>query len=155
MLPEQKRTRFLGRHKHNIDGKGRISIPAEFREILASLNVRQLIITNDEHCLDVYTSEQWDSIMDWIESFPSFMEEAERFRQFYISAAQLVEIDKQGRILIPPTLREEVGLTKEIMIMGDGSKIQIWNKETWDQINQDNKFSLREIKNKLASNTER
>ena len=145
----------MGRHKHNLDGKGRVSIPVEFREILAGLDVRQLVITNGENCLDVYTPDQWERIMAWVDTLPTFLEETERFKQFYISAAQWVDLDRTGRVLIPPTLREEAGLHKEVMIMGDGEKIQFWDKATWDQVNETNRLQFRDIKNKLADYTER
>ena len=144
------RNRLLGRHKHTLDSKGRVSIPMDFRGIFSEQGVTQLVVTNSDNCLDLYTPEQWEELMEWVDSLPQFLEETEQFRQFYISAAQWVDIDKQGRILIPPTLREEADLNKEVMVTGEGELLKIWDKDRWSQVNEANKLNFRKTKNKLA-----
>ena len=143
--------RFFGRHFHTLDGKGRVAIPAEFREILSNLNVTRLVVTNSDQCLDAYTPDRWDRELDWVETLPPTAEATERYRRFYISAAQVVEIDSQGRILVPPTLRESAGLGKDVVIFGDGEKLQIWDKAAWDRVHDGDRLSFREIKNALAA----
>ncbi len=137
----------------NMDGKGRVAIPAKFREILAALNVSQLWVTNSDRCLDVYTPAQWDQTLTWLNSLPNTDEDVEAYRLFYVIPAQLVDIDKQGRVLIPPELRQTAELDKEVMVTGDGEKIQIWNKATWDEVFNAARGRFRQIKNNLAQMT--
>jgi MraZ protein len=127
-----------------------VAVPAEFREILANLGVTRLVVTNSDQCLDVYTPDRWERELDWVETLPPTAEATERYRQFYITAAQEVEIDSQGRIRVPQALRDAAGIARDVMITGDGEKIQVWDKAAWDRVDQANRLSFREIKNKLA-----
>ena len=149
-VADQGLRRFFGRHIHSLDGKGRVAVPSEFREILSNLNVTHLVVTNSDQCLELYTPDRWERELDWVETLPPTAEATERYRQFYITAAQTVEVDAQGRIRVPPALRESAGLDKDVVITGDGEKIQIWDKVAWDRVDQANRLSFREIKNKLA-----
>ncbi len=144
-------SRFIGRHSHSMDNKGRLSIPAPFRELLDRLGERKLVITNSKLCLEVFLASDWQKLLRKVEKLPQFKEEVELFKLYYISAASEVALDKQGRILVPQMLREEVGLDREVVIIGCGDRIQIWSKEVWRQRNQEAKSRFDQIRNTLAS----
>lgn len=125
---------FQGRFIHNIDNKGRVSIPASFREILAERYDSKLVLTNDfDKCIVAYPPDEWEMIVEKSKALSSMKKEVKIFQRYYISAAIKGELDRQGRILIPTTLREHAGLSKEICIIGIGNKIEIWDRREWDK----------------------
>ena len=105
---------FRGRFEHAIDNKGRTSIPSKFREIL---------ITNYDACLWAYPVAEWQIIENKVAALPQFKPEVKALQRMFISAATECPIDKQGRILIPPTLRDYAGLSKEIVFVGMTKRI--------------------------------
>ena len=123
---------FLGRYEHTLNKQGRTSVPARFRDLLEERGEAALIITNHEACLVAYPSADWHALMDKLATLPSSGREVTEFMRFFVSGAQECPIDKQGRVLIPPTLREHAGLTDQIMIVGMVKKIEIWAKPRWE-----------------------
>lgn len=122
---------FRGRFEHNIDTKGRTSLPAKFREILAGIQDERLIVTNFDHCLWAYPVVEWQAIEEKVAHLPQFKPEVKALQRVFISAATECNVDKQGRIMISPTLREYAGLEKEIVIVGMTKRIEIWDKSRW------------------------
>ena len=120
---------FRGRFEHTIDSKGRISIPARFRELLAEKNDERVMITNFDRCLVAYPREEWQTMEEKISSLSMVKKEAKAFQRFFVSAAVECPIDKLGRILIPPTLRSYARLEKEVVFAGMVKKFEIWSKE--------------------------
>lgn len=125
---------FRGRFDHTIDTKGRTSIPSKFREILASNYDERLIITNFDGCLWAYPVPEWQIIENKVASLPQFKEEVKALQRIFISAATECPIDKQGRVIIPPTLRDYAGLKKEIVMVGMTRRIEIWARDRWAAI---------------------
>lgn len=122
---------FRGRFEHTVDAKGRTSIPSKFREILATNYDERLIITNFDGCLWCYPVAEWQVIENKIAALPQFKEEVKALQRVFVSAATECPIDKQGRILIAPTLREYAGLTKDLVFVGMTKRIEIWAKDRW------------------------
>lgn len=122
---------FRGRFDHTIDEKGRTSIPSKFREVLASNYDERLMITNFDGCLWAYPVLEWQGIENKVASLPQFKEEVKALQRVFISAATECPIDKQGRILVPPTLREYASLNKDIVLVGMTRRIEIWSKDRW------------------------
>ncbi len=120
---------FRGRFEHTIDSKGRISIPAKFRELLAEKFDERVMITNFDRCLVAYPHEEWKNMEEKISSLSMVKKEAKAFQRFFVSAAVECPIDKLGRILIPPTLRSYARLEKEVVFAGMVKKFEIWSKE--------------------------
>ena len=120
---------FRGRFEHTIDSKGRISIPARFRELLAEKYDERVMITNFDRCLVAYPYEEWRSMEEKISSLSMVKKEAKAFQRFFVSAAVECPIDKLGRILIPPTLRSYAQLEKEVVFAGMIKKFEIWSRE--------------------------
>lgn len=122
---------FRGRFEHNIDAKGRTSIPSKFREVLSTNYDERLIITNFDNCLWAYPVLEWQSIETKVAALPQFKKEVKALQRVFISAAVECPIDKQGRILLPPTLRDYADLKKDIVLVGMTKRIEIWSKERW------------------------
>jgi MraZ protein len=124
---------FHGTFEQKIDEKGRVSIPVRFRELLRAEN-DQLFVTNfkveDTCCLDAYTPSQWQRLTERLRAREDLPPEAIRFYQhYYFPGAHECQLDKQGRLLVPPHLREHAGLVKEVVFTGGGSKFQIWDRD--------------------------
>ncbi len=135
---------FRGRHEYTIDSKGRTSIPAKFRDILNGKDNNGLIVTNEfDGCLVVYPIDEWRKVEEKISAFPDIRKEIKAYQRFFISGAVECPIDKQGRILIPPTLRDYAGLKRYVVFVGMLNKFEIWSKENWKAI-PDNMEDIRE-----------
>ena len=119
---------FMGEYNHTIDAKGRLIVPAKYREELGET----FVITNgNDGCLNIYTEEAWETFLGKLQLLPSNRDKREIIRAF-VSQANPVELDKQGRILIPPALREHAGLKKDVVLAGAIDKIEVWDKDNWE-----------------------
>jgi MraZ protein len=134
---------FRGRFDHTIDPKGRLSIPAKFREVLTERYDSRLVVTTLSGCLIAYPYPEWRILEERIAALPEFKKETRTFlRHFYSSAADC-PIDKLGRILIPQALRDYAGLKKDVMLLGTFKQFEIWSKKTWQSAEK--KVSLDDI----------
>jgi MraZ protein len=123
---------FMGEHSHTIDAKGRLILPAKFREELGS----SFIVTRGlEGCLSVYTMESWTNFAQAMQKFTTSKGNVRAFKRFVFGSAAEVEFDRQGRILIPGNLREYAHLEKEVVVLGTGDKVEIWSKAVFDEYN--------------------
>jgi len=122
---------FRGRFEHTVNSKGPVSIPAKFRELLAEKYDDRLILTNFDRCLVAYPYEEWRVLEERVGSLSMVKKEAKAFQRFFISGATECPIDKLGRILIPPTLRDYAQLGKNVVFAGMLRKFEIWSKERW------------------------
>ncbi len=124
---------FRGRYEYAIDSKGRISSPSKFKEILNQEYDNRLVITNYDHCLVAYPFQEWSLIEDKVKNLPALSKDARAFFRFFYSSGIDCEIDKHGRLLIPQSLRDYANLQKDVVLVGSGKKIEIWNKERWEE----------------------
>lgn len=122
---------FMGEYNHSIDAKGRVIVPAKFREELGEEFVVTLGL---DGCLFVYPDEEWQSFVGKLKELPG-NKEARQLQRYFMAGAATCEVDKQGRILLPAKLREQAALEKEIVFVGVVGKIEIWSKERWDTNN--------------------
>ncbi len=120
---------FMGEYNHTIDAKGRLIIPSKFREILGDAFV---VTKGLDGCLFVYDNEEWKRFEEKLRALPITNKEARQFVRFFLAGATEAEVDKQGRILIPNVLREFAGLTKDVVLVGVGSRIEIWSRERFE-----------------------
>lgn len=123
---------FCGEYSYNVDPKGRVGIPQKFREILGT---RFIVTRGLDECLFVYPMEEWEKFSQQLKSLPISNPNARQFVRFFMSGAVECELDKQGRILIPQTLRNYVGITKEVVVTGVGQRAEIWDLKKWDEYN--------------------
>ena len=120
---------FYGEYNHTIDAKGRLIIPSKYREVLGDT----FYVTKGlDGCLFVYDSSEWAAFEEKLKSLPLTSKDARKFVRFFLAGATMAEVDKQGRILIPASLRKYAELEKEVMLLGVGSRVEIWNKEKWE-----------------------
>ena len=132
---------FTGTYENKMDAKGRAFIPAKLRRDCGDSVVLTRWLDN---CVAIYTVEAWNVLADKLRALPSA--KARETQRFFFSAAETVELDKQGRVLVPPVLRQFAGLENDIVVIGAGERMEIWNKESWDNYNnsdlmQDNTIS--------------
>lgn len=120
---------FMGTYDHSIDAKGRVIVPAKFREALGDSFVVTLGL---DGCLFVYPEEEWEGFVKQLKELPG-SKEARKLQRYFMAGAAPCDVDKQGRVLIPSNLREKAGLEKDIVFVGVMSKIEIWSKERWDE----------------------
>lgn len=120
---------FMGTYEHSIDTKGRVIIPAKFRETLGDSFVVTLGL---DGCLFVYPEGEWEDFVKQLRELPG-SKEARKLQRYFMAGAAPCDVDKQGRVLIPSSLREKAGLEKDIVFVGVMSKIEIWSKERWDE----------------------
>ena len=121
---------FMGEYSHTIDAKGRIIVPVKFRE---SLGDNFVVTKGLDNCLFVYTKEDWQKFEEKLQTLPLTNKNARQFTRFFLAGAAEMEVDKQGRILIPSVLREFAALEKDVVFVGVGSRIEIWNRAGWDE----------------------
>lgn len=122
---------FMGEYNHTIDTKGRLIVPSKFREALGDAFV---VTKGLDGCLFVYDNIEWSLFEEKLKSLPITNKEARQFVRFFLAGATEAEVDKQGRILIPNVLREFAELTKEVVLIGVGSRIEIWSRERLDGV---------------------
>ena len=120
---------FMGEYNHTIDAKGRLIVPSKFREILGDAFV---VTKGLDGCLFVYDNEEWKLFEEKLRALPITNKEARQFVRFFLAGATEAEVDKQGRILIPNVLREFAELIKDVVLVGVGSRIEIWGKERFE-----------------------
>lgn len=122
---------FMGEYNHSIDAKGRLIIPSKFRDMLGD----EFVVTKGlEGCLFVFEKYEFESFMDKLNEKSDLEAKVRKIKRFFISGAQEMEPDKQGRMLVPTTLREYAGLEKEVVFAGVGGHIEIWDKSKWDDV---------------------
>ncbi len=123
---------FRGRSKHNLDEKGRLAIPARFKEVMNKTNDQCLVLTNHFNCIWAFLSDDWKFIEEKAANLSLFDSAVNTYRRYFISGAQECPL-KQGRVTIPPDLREIAGLKKEVVLVGELKLFEIWDKEKWEK----------------------
>lgn len=124
---------FRGQFSHSIDAKGRVSLPARFRDTLGASGDARFVLTPAlfDPCLHLYPMRAWEEFERKIAELPSLDPNIVRFRRLYVSAAIECELDRAGRVLVPPDLRERAGLSKDVLWAGMGRMIELWSEERW------------------------
>ncbi len=125
---------FRGINTITIDTKGRLAIPTRYRSALGAEEKVPLVVTIDteETCLLLYTATQWQLIENNLQKLPSFNAAARRIQRLLIGHATDVELDSNGRVLLPTVLRTYAQLEKDVVMIGQGNKFEVWNQELWE-----------------------
>lgn len=123
---------FMGEYNHTIDSKGRLIIPSKFREDLG----QEFVMTKGlDGCLFVFPRKEWEAFEEKLRSLPLINKNARKFSRFFLAGAATCELDRQGRVLVPGTLREFAGMDKEVVLTGMLDRIEVWSKEKWNENN--------------------
>ncbi len=129
---------FRGINNISVDAKGRMAMPARYREQLLEGCGGRLVVTVDrDHCLLVYPLPEWEIIESKLIELPSLNKQARLLQRLLIGHATELEMDGQGRILLPAILRDFAGLKKKAVLIGQGKKLEIWDEDTWDEKQQE------------------
>lgn len=144
---------FSGKHYKALDAKGRLIIPAPFREILSSNHTSKLILTNDvfDHCLCAYPVEEWQKLIEKVNQMPQTSDAVKYFMRRVIGSATECEIDKQGRVLVSQALRVDSGLNTEVVLLGLGNRIEIWDKSELDGVADPSRIDKKSFKEEFAN----
>ncbi|MEK4511867.1 MULTISPECIES: division/cell wall cluster transcriptional repressor MraZ [Paenibacillus] len=138
---------FMGEFQHSIDDKGRVIIPAKFRDLLGS----SFVVTRGlDKCLFVYPLQEWEVLEQKLKALPLMKSDARAFTRFFFSGATECEWDKQGRVNLPGSLRDYAKLEKDCVVLGVSNRVEIWSRDTWEQYFQQSEDTFNEIAEKLV-----
>lgn len=131
-----------GEYNHSVDAKGRMIIPSKLRE---QLGMTFVVTKGMDHCLHAYPNNEWEIFEGKLRQLPTTNEQTRAFKRFFLGSAADCEVDNQGRILLPASLRSFAGITKDVTIVGVGDHAEIWSKETWDSQNNVDDIDFNEM----------
>lgn len=138
---------FLGEHQHSLDAKARITIPSKFREELGEKFVATKGLDN---CIFLYPLQEWHEIEQKLSKLPLTRADVRSFVRFFFSGAAELELDKQGRTVVPANLRDYAEIEKDVVIIGVGSRIEVWSTGKWENYNEMASSSYEEIAENLV-----
>ncbi len=137
---------LIGEYRHNIDDKGRITIPSKFRE---EIGMKFVVTRGLDGCLFVYSMDEWNKIVSKLQTLPFTKKDARTFMRFFLSGATVCEFDKQGRINLTNSLILYAGIQKECTIIGVNDRLEIWASEKLDAIMEENELNFSAIAENL------
>ncbi len=144
---------FYGEYSHSIDRKGRLILPAKFREVAKNNFIDKFFVTRGlDKCLFMFSEEEWKSQENKFKAISFTKQEGRTFNRIYFSGAVDVVPDKQGRILLPPYLKDFAGIKKEVIIVGVSNRIEIWSAQAWEEFYANSRQSFEGIAEKLVDN---
>lgn len=138
---------FMGEYLHTLDEKGRIIVPAKFRD---NLGERCVITRGLDQCLFLYPESEWKNVEEKLKRLLLTQRDARAFTRFFFSGATDVEFDRQGRIMIPAGLRQYAKLEKEVVVIGVSTRVELWAKEVWTEYAQQAEASFEAIAEKIV-----
>ncbi len=138
---------FYGEYQHSVDPKGRVIVPAKFRE---GLGEKFIVTKGLDNCLFAYSMSEWTNLEAKLKSLPLANKDARAFIRFFFAGASECEVDKQGRILISQNLREYAALEKDVYIIGVSTRVEIWDKSKWESYSSDDNVNPDNIAEKMA-----
>jgi transcriptional regulator MraZ len=142
---------FRGRYQHTIDPKGRLSVPARFRDALAQYG-ENLVVVPNEYSLEVHPLEEWQRFEEKLNGQSMFSPEVRKVSRLYISRAKDIALDGAGRILLPPDTRAQAGLEKDVTILGGGRKMfEVWDRARFDEYERTQGDALPTLFEKLSA----
>jgi len=136
---------FMGLNNHTIDAKGRLIIPAKFRD---SLGEEFVVSMGLDGCLYVVGNNEWQNFVDKLETMNPLMRNVRQLKRHFLAGAEKVTVDKQGRILIPENLRRTAEIDKDVVVIGNGKMIEIWSRDRWERATEE--INAEEIAEQMA-----
>jgi MraZ protein len=141
---------FRGRYEHTIDPKGRLSIPSRYRDELAARRITTLVLSEGDHCVSAFPLDEWEKLEQDLRQRSPFSPDRRNIVRVMVASAKECEVDRAGRILVPPELRDFAGLKKDVMIAGALDLFEIWNRDRWAEHRQTLLGSFDDMSRKLA-----
>lgn len=138
---------LLGEYKHTVDPKGRVAIPAKFRE---KFTAGAIVTRGLDHCLFVFSKSEWEILAQKIISLPLAQADSRAFARLMLSGATDVELDVQGRILIPDSLRNYAQMKKQVVVTGMYTRVELWDTDAWEAYKKKTESAADEIAEKLG-----
>ena len=139
---------LLGEYRHNVDAKGRVSVPSKFRGDLG----QSFVVTKGlDNCLFMYSKTEWETFEEKLKTLPLTNNDARSFMRFFFAGATECEVDKQGRINIPQNLREYAKIQKDVVIVGVSTRAEIWNSENWDKYTNSDSLDVSKIASQMSN----
>ncbi|MEW6227118.1 MAG: division/cell wall cluster transcriptional repressor MraZ [Bacillota bacterium] len=139
--------RFIGTYEHNVDDKGRLAIPARFRD---GLGERFFATKGLDRCLFLFPESEWEKQQAELASLPLAMRDARAYSRLFFAGACECELDRQGRINIPPYLREYAAIDRDVVVIGVMNRVEVWSREVWRDYSTKAEESYEEIAEKLV-----
>jgi len=137
---------FIGEYLHNLDDKGRLAIPVKFRKELA----KAVVTKGLDDCLIVYPAKEWQKLADKLSALPIAQTNTRAFSRLMLAGAMDINVDGQGRVILPDYLRKFAGITKKVVIAGLYNRLEIWDSEKWDKYRKDVENRSAEIAEQLG-----
>lgn len=139
---------LLGEYRHNVDVKGRVSVPSKFRDDLG----QSFVVTKGlDNCLFMYSKTEWETFEEKLKQLPLTNADARTFIRFFFAGATEVEVDKQGRINIPQVLRDYAGIKKDVVIAGVATRAEIWDSDAWDKYTSSEALNVSNIASQMSN----
>ncbi|KKU08297.1 MAG: hypothetical protein UX10_C0001G0056 [Candidatus Magasanikbacteria bacterium GW2011_GWA2_45_39] len=138
---------FIGEYHHTVDEKGRVSIPVKFR---TALKKGAVVTRGLDHSLFIYTAKAWEKLASKLASLPMGQADTRAFSRLMLAGAMELELDKQGRAIIPEYLRSFAGLKKQIVVAGMYDRLEVWEKEVWEKYKQGTEKHTEELAEKMG-----
>jgi MraZ protein len=138
---------FIGEYSHNLDEKGRLAVPKKFR---ADLNKGAVVTRGLDNCLFLYTKAEWKKLADKLANLPFAQSNTRAFARLMLAGAMDVDLDKQGRIILPEYLRTFAGLNKETILAGLYNRLEIWDKTKWAEYTRKSEGASNEIAERMG-----
>lgn len=139
---------LLGEYRHNVDIKGRVSVPAKFRDDLG----QSFVVTKGlDSCLFIYSKKEWETFENKLKLLPLTNQDARSFIRFFFAGATECELDSQGRINIPQNLRDYAGIKKNVVIVGVATRAEIWDSENWDKYTASDSLDVSKIASQMSN----
>ncbi len=141
---------FSGRYEHTIDEKGRLNIPARFRDLFIEHSQGKLVLTCFDSCIEAYPLDEWRHLEEKLKSLSLFQKDVRTFSRLVYASAAECSLDSQGRILIPANLREMSQLGRDVILVGVSNRMEIWSQERWEAFFGESSPHLPQLAQKLA-----
>lgn len=140
---------LLGAKSRTVDDNGRLIVPSKFREDLGDEAI--ISVGLNERCLFLFSVAEWEKFDEKVRTLPITKKDAQGFVRWFLSSASHVQLDQQGRLLIPQVLREWAGIEKDVVIVGVSSRLEIWDKVKWEAFYKEAEYKYKEISEDLTS----
>jgi MraZ protein len=146
-IVENLKIMLIGEFRHNLDQKGRLAIPAKFKNTFAE----GLVITRGlDNCLFVFPKREWEKVVEKLTKLPLSQKDSRAFMRFLLSGAYESDLDNQGRLLIPEYLRNYAQLKKRVVIIGLYTRLEVWDEKLWEEYEKEREEQAQEIAERLS-----